>query len=67
VLPLGGHTTIINASEFPDDQQTVPDIIPDEKFLLLYYGERLKVDQWKNVTVVYSLLRGNFTRGYTLR
>jgi hypothetical protein len=67
VLPLGGHTTIINASEFPDNQQTVPDIIPDEKFLLLYYGERLKVDQWKNVTVVYSLLRGNFTRGYTLR
>jgi hypothetical protein len=67
VLPLGGHTTIINASEFPDDQQTVPDIIPDEKFLLFYYGERLKVAQWKNVTVVYSLLRGNFTRGYTLR
>jgi hypothetical protein len=67
VLPLEGRTTIVNASDFPDDHQALPDIIPDEKFLLMHYGENPTLKEWNNVTGFSSLLRGNFTTGYTLK
>jgi hypothetical protein len=67
VLPLGGRTTVVNGSDFPDALQAVPDIIPNEQLLLMHYGDRPALGEWKNTTVLYSLLRGNFSKRYTMR
>jgi hypothetical protein len=63
VLPLGGRTSIVNSTNFPDALQAVPDI-PGEKLLLVHYGESTTLGEWRNTTLLYSLLRGNFSYGY---
>jgi hypothetical protein len=60
VLPLEGHISIINASDIPEriwDRKP----FPMEEAVILHYGDRPGVGEWKNATTLASLLVANLT------
>jgi hypothetical protein len=66
VLPLEGRTTIVDARDFPDALQLGPDI-PGEQLLLVHYGDRPVLGEWRNTTIFSSLLRGNYSKSFSTR
>jgi hypothetical protein len=61
VLPLSGHATVIDASELPWSVYNRL-ALPGEQALVLHYGDRPNLGDWKNATFVYSLMSTNMSR-----
>ena len=67
VLPLSGHITVLNASDVPDyfwGENRAR--YPEEQAVILHYGERPNLGAWKNITVLYSLLKTNVSKSYNV-
>lgn len=67
VLPLSGHLTVMNASNLPSYYwgENRPRY-PQEEAAILHYGERPSLGEWKNITVLYSLLKTNTSKGFNV-
>jgi hypothetical protein len=65
ILPLEGHTSIVNASDFPDTLQQKHDL-PGEQLILLHYGDRASLGEWKNETAFLSLSRGDYSNRFQM-
>jgi hypothetical protein len=61
ILPLIGHVSIVNASNLPENLLRRK-IYPFEEVILLHYGEKPSMGQWKNATTIYSLMDFNRTQ-----
>lgn len=65
VIPLEGHTTVINASDFPVRFRYF-DIYPGEEYMLFHLGNRTAFEGWKSVSAYGSLLNVNMSRRYAV-
>ncbi|KAF2871909.1 hypothetical protein BDV95DRAFT_28836 [Massariosphaeria phaeospora] len=61
VLPTEGHTSIINASDFPTGIRGKQDF-PGEQLILYHYGQQPLNGEWANTTAFHSLLASNLSR-----
>ncbi|KAF2264053.1 hypothetical protein CC78DRAFT_617092 [Lojkania enalia] len=66
VLPLDGHTAIVNASELPSLDTPY---LPGAQFLLLHYGisKDLTIEDWPNATFIVNLAKVNASEDYAVR
>ncbi|KAF2826710.1 hypothetical protein CC86DRAFT_349711 [Ophiobolus disseminans] len=69
VLPIAGRTTVKNGSDLPRFLVN-RDTFPGEQFVLLHYGNQTALPDWKNITVLFSLMNTEMStifsiRGYT--
>jgi hypothetical protein len=66
VLPLEGHITIMNASLLPWEVWNRPALLGEEA-LLLHYGDRATLGEWKNATFIDSMMSTNVSRTLSMR
>jgi hypothetical protein len=60
ILPLPGHISMVNMRDLPEKIFNRK-AYPYEEALILHYGDRPKIGEWKNITTVISMLTSNIT------
>lgn len=66
VLPVAGRTSVKNGSDLPSWLINRA-AFPGEQFMLLHYGNQTRLPDWKNTTVLFSLMNVEMSTIYSIR